>query len=166
MNRKQRSLETGLLLAALVFWNPPLGTQQNAPAPLQNGKYAGDVRENDPRVFEIRKGLLGGTTAPAALRLRYSGRRGNYAAFYDLDGVQLYYRFRNDRFDLRSLRKLGFLVPGQAYLVRGGFLGVWFEGKLIVTSEAVFGGFLKDENSTLTFEFQGASPLRVEQILF
>ena len=128
--------------------------------------YQGDIREKDPRVKDIRALIRKGNAAPGAIRLRYSGRRGNYAAFYDLEGKNIYYRFRDDRFDRRALRKLAHVIRGQAYLVRGPFLGVILRRKFFPTNAPEYPKALADRNSILVFDFQGARPLRLEQILF
>ncbi|MCB1327318.1 MAG: hypothetical protein KDK35_18925, partial [Leptospiraceae bacterium] len=84
----------------------------------------GDLEESDLRLSGLTASLQEGATPPGELRLRYSGPRGDYLAFYDLDGHEGYFRYREDRFDRRSERKLRELIPGQAYLVRGSLTGL------------------------------------------
>lgn len=128
--------------------------------------YEGDIRESDPRLEEIKKALAAGQSAPASLRLRYAGPRGDFLAFYDLEGREILYQFRDDRFDDRGDAALQSLVAGQAYEVSGNFLGVFFKNHLARTGDADYSAALLVPDSTIVYRFQGVVPLRLEQILF
>ena len=133
----------------------------------QSPKYAGDIREDDLRVKDLRASLLsGGQNLPAALRLRYSGPRGDYLAFYDLAGIDVYFRYREDRFDRRAEKKLRDLIAGQAYSVQGRFRGVIHDGVFYEQGAAEFPENLASPGSILAFEFVAATPLRLDQILY
>lgn len=128
--------------------------------------YEGDITEDDPRVDEVRANIVEGQAPPQSLKLRYGGARGNYVSFYDIEGRVIYYRYREDRFDRRAERKIRGLVEGQAYRVEGGLRGLLADEKFIARTDAVFPQLLPDEDSILVFEFEGAYPLRIDQILF
>lgn len=149
-------------LVGLTPQGIPLAVQKNDP----QRPYEGDIRESDLRVEEIKAALAKGEPAPAALRLRYRGTQGDFAVFYDLLGRQLFYRYREDRFDRRAEKKLVGLIEGQAYLVSGTFLGLRLEGAFAAPGSAEFKQFLSNRNGALEYEFGSATALRVEQILF
>ncbi len=128
--------------------------------------YEGDIRESDPRLAEIKKSLAAGQMAPASLRLRYAGPRGDFLAFYDLEGREILYQFRDDRFDDRGDAALQTLIAGQAYEVTGSFLGVILKNHVSRPGDPDYAGFLQAADSTLVYRFQGVIPLRIEQILF
>ena len=94
--------------------------QSPAPEPAQSPeRYTGDIRQSDPRAAEILAALREGTQPPTELRLRYSGTRGDYLAFYDIEGRDIMYRYREDRFDRRAEKRIQDLIAGQAYRVSG-----------------------------------------------
>ncbi len=128
--------------------------------------YEGDIRETDARVKEIKAALARGQTAPAELRLRYSGTRGDYLAFYDMDGEEIYYRYREDRFDREAEERIADLIAGQAYLVAGDFLGLLLKNKLVPPGNASFRTDIMDADSIPAYEYRSARPLRIDQILF
>ena len=128
--------------------------------------YEGDIREKDPREAEIKRDIAGGGVPPASIRLRYSGTREDYLAFYDLTGRKIYYRYREDRFDDRAKKKIRNLIPGQAYKVAGPFLGVVLAGKFIARGASDYADALAQKQSILVFEYKSAFPLRMEQIIF
>lgn len=128
--------------------------------------YEGDIRENDPRLSEIRAALVAGQPAPTSIKLRYSGTRGDYLAFFDIEGREAFFRYREDRFDRRAERRIAGLIAGQAYVVDGAFLGLLQGGQFTALSDAEFRTRLSAAEATLVFGFTGARPLRVDQLLF
>ncbi|MCA9809092.1 MAG: hypothetical protein KC473_02045 [Candidatus Dadabacteria bacterium] len=127
----------------------------------------GDLEEGDQRLSGLAADLLNGVSPPGELRLRYSGPRGDYLSFYDLDGHEAYFRYREDRFDRRSERKLRELIPGQAYLVRGSLTGLLTaEGVPISLTAPAWRDELARGNVRLVFEYQGVRPLILDAILY
>lgn len=128
--------------------------------------YEGDIRESDPRLDEIKQKLRRGEAPPGEIRLRYGGTRGDHAMFYDLVGRQLYFRYREDRFDRRGDRKVKGLIEGQAYLVSGAYRGARLGEVVSPPGSPNYNSLLENEDSTLEYDFGAAVPLRMEQILF
>ncbi len=134
--------------------------------------YEGDIRERDPREKEIKKDIIAGKAPPEFIRLRYSGTRGDFAAFYDLVGRAVYFRYRKDRFDDLGAKKIRTLVKGEAYAVHGTYLGVQYQKEFISVNErdpkkrAAYNRLLREKSSILVFNFTKAVPLRLEQIIF
>ena len=135
-------------------------------AQTEKKPYDGDLREGDRRIKDQREKIKTGQQPFAALRLRYAGKRKNDLVFYDLDGQSIYYRYRMDRFDDLAEKKLPLLTKGQAYRVRGLFLGLSFQNIFIAKNSPQFQAKLKDRNAILVFQFQSAEALLGERILF
>lgn len=133
---------------------------------MADNPYEGDISDHDPRIEEIIADILGGKEPPASIRLRYSGTRGDYASFYDLAGREIYFKYREDRFDVAAEKKLADLMSGEAYLVRGDFIGLVLRSRMTRKGENSFLETLKDPDAILVYEFTDAKPLRLDQILF
>lgn len=137
----------------------------SATARAESGPYEGDIREEDPRVREILIDIQAGDP-PATIKLRYRGTYEDYAVFYDLDGRNVYYRYREDRFDDRAERKLRGLIEGQAYAVEGQYQGILFRGQLFTEDDEEYDELLDHNSITIVYDFTAARPLRIDQILF
>ncbi|MEQ9365977.1 MAG: hypothetical protein RIF32_17165 [Leptospirales bacterium] len=147
----------GLGLLFFVFSNqaPPAG-------------YTGDIRENDLRVRQIFAEMREqpGANPPGELRLRYGGTRGDYLAFYDLEGRDIFFRYREDRFDRRAEKKTRELIAGQAYRVRGEYTGVIVEGVFFAAGAEEYPEALQNSAAVLAYNYGSAFPLRLEQVLY
>jgi hypothetical protein len=64
------------------------------------------------------------TKMPPSMKLFYRGKKEHYAVFYDLNGHEVYFRYRVDKFDEKAEAKLTGLFPGHGYQVSGKFIGV------------------------------------------
>ena len=129
-------------------------------------KFQTDIKQSDLRISQLREQLAAGRPAPAQLRLRFSRLELDYAVFYDLDGLEIYFQYREDRWDRRAERKVRHLVAGQAYAVQGSWKGVYADQKLQTQNQHDFADILKNSNNPLVFAFEEARALRMEQILF
>ena len=128
----------------------------------------GDLREDDERIKKQREKIEQGQLPPlVTLRLRYAGKRKNDLIFYDLEGEEIYYRYRKDRFDDLAEKKLPLLVKGQAYRVRGPFIGLSFQNIFIAKSmdTDLFQARLRDRKAILIFQFQSAKALLPARLL-
>lgn len=114
---------------------------------------------------QVRINLAQNKKAPESLNLRYSRTHLDFAVFYDLNGHEIYYKYRQDRFDRRAQKKLASLIPGQSYKVIGPYLGVWFGNSLVVPSNTRHSEALKNDNAQLVFGFKHAIALRLNEIL-
>lgn len=151
------AIYVGLCLALLIFSN------QTTPP-----DYRGDIRESDIRVSEIFESIRKqpGEVPPEELRLRYSGPRGDYIAFYDLEGRDIYFRYREDRFDRRAEKKIQTLISGEAYRVKGEFQGVVLDGVFFEAGTAEYREAIQEKGGVLAYTYGSAFPLRMEQILY
>lgn len=128
-------------------------------------KYSGDIAEKDMRLAGLKESIVGNGPVPS-MRLRYAGIRGDFLAFYDLSGHEAFYRFREDRFDHQAMKKADGLIQGEAYEVKGSLLGVYLGPNYMQRSHPDFASALKNKDSVLVFQFESATSLRLEQILF
>jgi hypothetical protein len=117
-------------------------------------------------VEEIKQLIKDSKSLPEIFRMRYSGTRDDYLSFYDRDNVEMYFRYREDRFDADADKKIANLIPGQSYSVQGNFQGVLLRGRFYPVSHPEFVKRLSDKNSIPVFLYKDASPLKPDQILF
>ncbi len=88
---------------------------------LLSEKYESDIAESEKRILDYKKeGKI-----PDEMKLFYKGKEGDYIVFYDLDGQEIFYKYRRNRFDLDSETKLIGLHRGQAYRIKGRFRGIF-----------------------------------------
>lgn len=130
--------------------------------------YTGDITEQDLRIRQLVDSLRSGTAPPSEIKLFFSRRERIHLVFYDLEGNEVRFQYRRDRWETKELEKVRFLIPGAAYLVKGKFKGLILDEKTIPASDAEFANVLERpiEEFFLLFDFESATPLRTEQILF
>ncbi len=129
--------------------------------------YEGEIRESDIREREIRQSMMRGEAPPVTLRLRFRGERlWIYLAFYDLEGREIWFYYREDRFDDRGKKKIRNLVKGAAYEVKGEYMGLYGRDRLIAPGDPLYQEALADSDSRLVYRYTGSLPLKLEQILF
>ena len=125
----------------------------------------GEIKEKDPRVKEQRKKIEEGQAPFPFLSLRYKGKHANYLVFYDLGGEDIYYRYRIDMFDDLAEKRLPPLTRGQAYEVKGSFLGLSLQNVFIPRDAKQFKDKLRHPRAILVFQFQSLRPLALEKLL-
>lgn len=164
MSRQAHSIALlALAIASALAGSAVLRARDSGQAPEP---YTGDIRQRDPRAAELLAALRAGTPPPAELRLRYSGTRGDYLAFYDIEGRDIMYRYREDRFDRRAEKRIEDLIAGQAYRVSGRFTGVLVDGVFYAEDSERYRDARNDAKALLAYEYQQAVSLRLEQILY
>jgi hypothetical protein len=144
----------------------PVAQLAQSADPPRRDVFEDDIRETDPRAEEIRARVAGGAAAPAEIRLRYSGKRGDFLAFYDIEGREIHFRYREDRFDRRAERRVADLIEGQAYRVKGRYAGVLLNSQWIAVGAPEYAAAIQDPDCVLAYEYESAYPLRADQILF
>jgi len=125
-----------------------------------------DLKESDQRVYEIRDLIQKNQPLPETFRMRYSGNKGNYLSFYDRDGNEIYFQYRIDRWDHDAEKKINHLIPGQAYEISGSMKGITLENRYYSSSHPDFLKLLPNKSAIIVMEFQAATPLKPDQILF
>ncbi len=136
-----------------------------SPAQASEKPWEGDIAEADLRRKQIVD-LIRQKQAPAVMKLRYSRTESDFLVFYDLEGKDIYFRYREDRFDLDAEEKIAHLSRGEAYEVSGPFAGIMLYSVLYSDENPKFSEVLDKPDSVPVFVFKGARPLRIDQILF
>lgn len=133
---------------------------------LQPAPYDGQLGEDDVDVRGITSMIASGQNLPEEFRLRYSGVRHDiYLSFYDRRGKEVWYKFREDRWDDRPLKKISLLVQGQAYALKGKLLGIRNGSSILSPTDPNFKATLDSSDSRLVFQFDSFRALSLEQIL-
>lgn len=124
-----------------------------------------DWKENAFRIKDQRERISKGQALPFLI-LRYTGKKKNKLAFYDLEGRESYYRYRRDRFDKLAEKKLPPLIKGEVYRVSGAFLGLSFQNVFISKNSPQFQEKIKNPDAVLVFQFQSAKVFLGRRTLF
>lgn len=131
--------------------------------------YTGDITEQDLRIRELIQKIRRNEQPPGEYKLFFSRRESLHLVFYDMEGQEVRFQYRRDRWEMKELKKVRFLIPGAAYLVKGPLRGLVLDEKSIPVTDQRFMEALQDrsiEEFYLWFDFESAEPLRTEQILY
>lgn len=160
----QRQTATGLLIVKATpaeVWE--LRLAREIPA------YTGDITEQDLRVRELLQMVKANEALPQEYRLYFSRRETLHLVFYDIEGKELRFQYRKDRWETDELKKVRFLIPGAAYAVSGDLKGLVMDDRTVPLTDEEFNQVLENrsmEEFFLLFEFESAVPLRKDQILY
>ncbi len=159
-----------VFFSVCIFLLPifPLQAQQD---------YNSNIKQEEPRIKDVRLNLSKDLPPfpKNGLLLFYSRQSdANYLVFYDRDGQELYFRYREDRFDRDAEKKLPFLRKGQAYRLKspGTLLGILLGPFFGPTASKKFfpvqqhKPHLSNTQATLVFQFEGATDTSLDQLLF
>lgn len=152
-----------MILSVGVFLSGAVGIAGQTPPAVR--PYEGLLRESDLRLGDLRRMLKEGKPLPEELRLRFRGTQGNYAVFYDLEGREALYRYRRDPFDDLGARKLRDLRPGQAYRLRGEFVGFMDEGMVQSPGSERFAAVVASVRGQPVFLFGSAENVQPEYLI-
>ncbi|MBW7858032.1 MAG: hypothetical protein H3C43_07040 [Leptonema sp. (in: Bacteria)] len=148
-----------LILVSILI--PPTNNSQ----PADTG-YQGLIKETDIRLSQVRQLIIENKPLPEFLILRYQGKELNHVVFYDLDGKQALYKYRTDRFDDLSEKKVKQLRPGQAYRVRGRFVGLLEEQLVQLPGQDRYQELVSSNQGRLAFEFESAELIQTDFIFY
>lgn len=159
MSRKFNQPRTwgALAILFLLLVPPVLAAPQEQP-------WEGDISETDLRRRQLIV-LIKKKQIPPWMKLRYSRTESDFLVFYDLEGKDIYFRYREDRFDLDAEKRIAHLTKGEAYDVAGTFAGVMLYSVLYSDENAKFLEMLEKTDSVPVFLYKSARPLRADQIL-
>lgn len=127
--------------------------------------WEGDITETDLRRRDLM-GLIQKKQIPPALKLRYSRTESDFLVFYDFEGKDIYFRYREDRFDSDAEKRIAHLASGEAYEVTGPFSGLMLYSVMYSEENPGFPEILQKPDALPVFVFKAARPLRIDQILF
>jgi hypothetical protein len=89
-------------------------------SPSQGQKYEKDISFKEKRVLEFKKEAK----YTDDWKLFYKGKDTDYVVFYDLDGQEVYFKYRRDHLDREAENLIVGLFVGQAYRIKGRFFGI------------------------------------------
>jgi len=89
-------------------------------SPSQAQKYEKDISFKEKRVLEFKKEAK----YTDDWKLFYKGKDTDYVVFYDLDGQEVYFKYRRDHLDREAENLIVGLFVGQAYRIKGRFFGI------------------------------------------
>lgn len=141
-----------VILFSVVLWAQPV--------------YEGVLNENDLRLSQFRALLKEERPLPESLHLRYRGKEGNHVVFYDLDGREALFRYRSDRFDDLSEKKVRNLLPGQVYRLAVQFTGLMERRTVYAPGSPDFQRLLETDAGRPVFEFISAEPRQPDFIIY
>jgi hypothetical protein len=95
---------------------------------LFSQRFEKDISFKEKRVLEYKKE----STYPTDWKLFYKGKDTDYVVFYDLDGQEVYFKYRKDHLDREAERNIQGLFVGQAYRIKGRAWGIllYYDEKL------------------------------------
>ncbi len=87
---------------------------------INSQRYEKDISFKEKRVLEFKKE----SNFPNDWKLFYKGKDSDYVVFYDLDGQEVYFKYRRDHLDREAENTIVGLFVGQAYRIKGRFFGI------------------------------------------
>lgn len=93
--------------------------------PVFAEKYEGPISSREKGVLDYKKELKGiSKERTDQLRLFFKDIESDYAVFYDLKGNEAFFKYRKDKFDYDASERVSGLFKGQAYIIKGKFIGI------------------------------------------
>ncbi len=89
-------------------------------------RYTGAISYSEKRIVQGKIEFSKGAEFPNQWTVFFKERTGNYAVFYDLNGHELHFKYKTNKFDVDGEAFASFLVEGNAYSVKGELLGILF----------------------------------------
>jgi hypothetical protein len=86
---------------------------------LNSEKYEGLINSKDNRILDYKSKK----EFPEEWKLIYKSKEDDYVIFYDIEGNELYFKYRRDKFDRDADYKISGLFKGQAYRIKGTLIG-------------------------------------------
>ncbi len=155
-------------------------------------KYNGDISTKEKRIRDYKKEITSVSYSfPKELKLFFKKTYSDYAVFYDRNGDEVYYRYRRNKFDSESEKKLTGLFSGQSYRVNGEFAGIarftdilngnilpypvfylvdekdrWWSYDMVEKYEAITVDHLKDRNTIPVYRLLSFESTGVDELIY
>ena len=82
------------------------------------------ISVDEKRIEDYKKEITDTSGFPETFRLFYKGKQGDYVVFYDLNGHDVFFRYRRNKFDYEAEKIILPLTEGSPFEIRGEFLGM------------------------------------------
>lgn len=152
------------IIGIILFVTTTLSAQN-----IKEKPYRGLITEDDPRVVDIIRNIEKNLPPEKSYRLRFSRiEEWIFLVFYDLDGREIFYKFRDSRWDDRPMKVASTLFEGRAYQVQGEWIGIYFQGRFYNQSSKRFSELVsqlaRNNNIIPVFSFDSVHPLILDKI--
>ncbi|TGM23897.1 LIC_11959 family protein [Leptospira meyeri] len=102
-----------------LFWGISIYSEDD-------GRYTGPISRSEKRILDGKSEFQKLGTFPLEWKLFFKGKQGDFVVFYDLNGDEIHYRYRRNKFDLDAEFFVKDLFPGNPYRVKGEWIGYYF----------------------------------------
>ncbi|MCW7504843.1 hypothetical protein ND855_11975 [Leptospira sp. 1 VSF14] len=91
-----------------------------------DSKYTGPISRSEKRILDGKMEFQKTGVFPLEWKLYFKGKQGDFVVFYDLNGDEIHFRYRRNKFDLDAEFFVKDLFIGNPYLVKGEWIGYYF----------------------------------------
>jgi hypothetical protein len=92
----------------------------------ESQKYTGLISTSEKRIWEAKQEFGQTGNFPTEWKLYFKTKQGDYVVFYDLNGDEIHFRYRRNKFDLDGEDFVKDLFSGNPYRVKGDWIGYYF----------------------------------------
>lgn len=89
-------------------------------------KYTGPIARSEKRILDGKLEYEKTGNFPLEWKLYFKAKQGDFVVFYDLNGDEIHFRYRRNKFDLDGELFVKDLFIGNPYLVKGEWIGYYF----------------------------------------
>ncbi|XDD47352.1 hypothetical protein AB3N60_04500 [Leptospira sp. WS39.C2] len=112
-------VKTFLIFLSLVFLIPNLYAETDS-------KYSGPISRSEKRILDGKLEFQKTGNFPLEWKLYFKAKQGDFVVFYDLNGDEIHFRYRRNKFDLDGEFFVKDLFVGNPYLVKGEWIGYYY----------------------------------------
>ncbi|MCZ8344376.1 MAG: hypothetical protein O9301_15185 [Leptospira sp.] len=163
------------LFPLLILWIGISDSFPNSTSAEESVKFTGLISSSEKRIWEAKQ-MYGQTGIfPTEWKLFFKAKQGDYVVFYDLNGDEIHFRYRRNKFDLDAEEFVKDLFFGNPYRVLGEWTGYYFYQKdergkrsplaIPKKNPAVKEEFL-DRQTIPIFKLLEYSEIRTDEVLF
>ncbi|ABZ93430.1 Hypothetical protein LBF_0899 [Leptospira biflexa serovar Patoc strain 'Patoc 1 (Ames)'] len=91
-----------------------------------DSKYSGPISRTEKRILDGKLEYQKTGNFPLEWKLYFKAKQGDFVVFYDLNGDEIHFRYRRNKFDLDAEFFVKDLFVGNPYLVKGEWIGYYF----------------------------------------
>lgn len=90
-----------------------------------DSKYSGPISRTEKRILDGKLEYQKTGNFPLEWKLYFKAKQGDFVVFYDLNGDEIHFRYRRNKFDLDAEFFVKDLFVGNPYLVKGEWIGYY-----------------------------------------
>ncbi|MGV3667640.1 MAG: LIC_11959 family protein [Leptospira bouyouniensis] len=91
-----------------------------------DSKYTGPISRSEKRILDGKLEFEKTGNFPLEWKLYFKSKQGDFVVFYDLNGDEIHFRYRRNKFDLDAEFFVKDLFIGNPYLVKGEWIGYYY----------------------------------------